>query len=131
MTSTLRTPRSHVDDGIGRVGKEAGVGVVPVNTTESEVAPRGTSALVPRGGCRRAACRRHCRWKVLLVEVGAFLFGVLLKNPFSCSRCESNMFSRTQTMFAETLSLLILDELFLGLGRLHASYCMSRDKYVF
>ena len=56
----------------------------------------------------------------VLVEIRAFLFGVLLRNPFSCSLRQSNVFSRTQPMLAETFPLLVLDCLLLGLGRLHA-----------
>ena len=56
----------------------------------------------------------------VLVEVGAFLFSLLLRNPFLLGRDrKTNVFSRTQTMFAETFPLLILDLLLLGLRRLH------------
>lgn len=67
----------------------------------------------------------------VLVEIRAFLFGVLLRNPFSCSLRQSNVFSRTQPMLAETFPLLVLDCLLLGLGRLHAGSCMSTDNSVF
>jgi hypothetical protein len=57
----------------------------------------------------------------VLIEVWAFLFGWVLRNPFSGSRGSNpDVFSRAEPMFTLTFLLLILDDLFLGLRGIHA-----------